>query len=139
MWLRRAALSARVGLTRSEYRAFSTAQRTPHSILGIEPGETSQALIKAAYKQKALEHHPDRHAAEDRDAAEREFKMVSEAYGRLSGTVGRPRSFDNLTAEEAEEIFWETFGADGDIELALNPNEIWSAWPKVQKPTKPAT
>ena len=55
----------------------------PHVILGVHSNASADQL-KAAYRQKALECHPDRNL-DDREGAERRFKEVSEV--RASCTV----------------------------------------------------
>jgi curved DNA-binding protein CbpA len=39
--------------------------------------------VKAAYKKKALENHPDRFPPDCKSQAEARFKLISEAYTRL--------------------------------------------------------
>eukprot|EP00322_Chrysochromulina_rotalis_P002996 CAMPEP_0115858478 /NCGR_PEP_ID=MMETSP0287-20121206/16120_1 /TAXON_ID=412157 /ORGANISM="Chrysochromulina rotalis, Strain UIO044" /LENGTH=286 /DNA_ID=CAMNT_0003312747 /DNA_START=1 /DNA_END=862 /DNA_ORIENTATION=+ len=109
--------SLRVASTTSRTRseAFSTSFRTPHMVLGVAPGASSEE-VKKAYRQKALEYHPDKHSATTRDDAEREFKAVSEAYEQLTGTTGSLSR--RLTVEDAEALFHEVFGADRNAELA---------------------
>lgn len=51
-------------------------------ILGISP-DASMSEIKAAYRRLAMKWHPDKHMnspQEERDYAERMFKLVNEAY-----------------------------------------------------------
>lgn len=52
-----------------------------YSILGVDKA-ASQAEIKKAYRQKAMQFHPDRNPGDK--AAEAKFKEVAEAYGVLS-------------------------------------------------------
>ena len=101
---------------RGSLRFLSSAARGHHELLGVAQGASPEEL-KDAYRRKALEHHPDRHTAEDRERAERDFKEVSEAYARLSDP-GRRHPSDGLSRKEAETMFWELFGADGDVGLA---------------------
>ena len=54
-----------------------------YSTLGIEKN-ASPDEIKKAYRKKAMECHPDRHAGDK--AKEAEFKKVNEAYATLSDT-----------------------------------------------------
>lgn len=54
-----------------------------YDILGITKS-ASAADIKAAYRKKALEWHPDRHQGTDKEEAERKFKEINEAYQILS-------------------------------------------------------
>ncbi|MFG0317200.1 MAG: DnaJ domain-containing protein, partial [Planctomycetota bacterium JB042] len=42
--------------------------------------DASAEEIKRAYRKLALEWHPDRHSGDEKEAAERRFKQVSEAY-----------------------------------------------------------
>lgn len=53
----------------------------PHTILGVKPGDTLDA-IKKAYRREAFKHHPDRNA-NDPTAAER-FRRAAEAYESLT-------------------------------------------------------
>ena len=57
-------------------------------LLGLQSlaGLTAKGL-KAAFLQAALAHHPDRHAACDKEAAERRFKDVQAAYAFLQGCI----------------------------------------------------
>ena len=61
-----------------------------YSVLGV-PREASDDAIRKAYRKLALKWHPDRHAADEREAAEKEFKRVSEAYEVLSDPEKRKR------------------------------------------------
>ena len=94
-------------------RHASSAARDPHAVLGVLQGASTSDL-KRAYRDKALEHHPDRHSTEDRDASEAAFKEISQAYARLSADSGGPTIRDELTKEDAEKLFWRLFGTDGD-------------------------
>nr|XP_043622250.1 dnaJ homolog subfamily B member 8 isoform X2 [Erigeron canadensis] len=50
-------------------------------LLGFLPNSTpSSSQVKAAYKKKALETHPDRFPLSQRSVAESNFKLISEAY-----------------------------------------------------------
>lgn len=57
-----------------------TIKRDPYDILGVSKN-ASGTEIKKAYRQKALEYHPDRNKAAD---AEDKFKEINEAYEILS-------------------------------------------------------
>lgn len=53
-----------------------------YDILGVTKGASADE-IKKAYRKQALEWHPDRHK-DDKEAAERRFKEINEAYQILS-------------------------------------------------------
>ena len=53
-----------------------------YDILGVSKGATD-AEIKSAYRKQALEWHPDKHK-DDKEAAEKRFKEINEAYQILS-------------------------------------------------------
>jgi DnaJ-class molecular chaperone len=53
-----------------------------YDILGISKGASADE-IKKAYRKQALEWHPDRHK-DDKEAAEKRFKEINEAYQILS-------------------------------------------------------
>jgi len=54
-----------------------------YDILGISKGAPADE-IKKAYRKQALEWHPDRHQGADKEAAEKRFKEINEAYQVLS-------------------------------------------------------
>jgi DnaJ-class molecular chaperone len=54
-----------------------------YDILGIGKSASSEE-IKKAYRKQALEWHPDKHAGSDKEAAEKRFKEINEAYQILS-------------------------------------------------------
>lgn len=53
-----------------------------YDILGVTKGASAEEL-KKAYRKQALEWHPDRHK-DDKEAAEKRFKEINEAYQVLS-------------------------------------------------------
>lgn len=53
-----------------------------YDILGVSKGASAEE-IKKAYRKQALEWHPDRHK-DDKEAAEKRFKEINEAYQVLS-------------------------------------------------------
>jgi DnaJ-class molecular chaperone len=53
-----------------------------YDILGVSKGASADEL-KKAYRKQALEWHPDRHK-DDKEAAEKRFKEINEAYQVLS-------------------------------------------------------
>lgn len=58
--------------------------------MGVSPASTADA-IKAAYRKKAAQYHPDKNPSPD--AAAR-FREVQEAYETLSDT-GRRKAYDD--------------------------------------------
>lgn len=54
-----------------------------YDILGVTKGASADE-IKKAYRKQALEWHPDRHQGSDKEAAEKRFKEINEAYQVLS-------------------------------------------------------
>ncbi|MQL98584.1 hypothetical protein Taro_031294 [Colocasia esculenta] len=53
-------------------------------LLGFPPGSRpSPSQVKAAYKRKAWESHPDRFPEREKSEAESKFKMILEAYSCL--------------------------------------------------------
>jgi len=58
-----------------------------YDILGVSKNATSDE-IKKAYRKQALEWHPDKHK-DEKEAAERRFKEINEAYQILSDSQKR--------------------------------------------------
>lgn len=71
---------------------------TYHDILGIGP-EASQEEIKSAFRRRALECHPDQAEEGEKEAAQREFLRVREAFEILSD--GEDRHWSNGSANGA--------------------------------------
>jgi DnaJ-class molecular chaperone len=61
-----------------------------YDVLGLSR-DADEAAIKKAYRKLAMKWHPDRHKDKDQDAAEAEFKRVSEAYEVLSDPEKRAK------------------------------------------------
>jgi curved DNA-binding protein len=63
-----------------------------YDILGISKNASAEE-IKKAYRKQALEWHPDRHK-DDKEAAEKRFKEINEAYQILSNPQ-KKAAYDN--------------------------------------------
>src|SRR3990170_4265046 len=59
-----------------------------YDILGVTKSASAEE-IKKAYRKQALEWHPDRHKGIDKEAAEKRFKEINEAYQILSDSQKR--------------------------------------------------
>ena len=59
-----------------------------YDILGVSKGASAEEL-KKAYRKQALEWHPDSHQGSDKEAAEKRFKEINEAYQVLSDSQKR--------------------------------------------------
>jgi DnaJ-class molecular chaperone len=67
-----------------------------YQILGVRQS-ASEEEIKRAYRKLAFRYHPDRNA-EDREAAEKRFKDVTEAYGVLMDP-GKRSEYDRMRSQ----------------------------------------
>lgn len=79
--------------------------------------------IKKAYKRAALKWHPDKHSSggeEQREAADKMFKDIGEAYSILSDQQKRSRYDQGADIEEIENP-----GAGGGHGFHGDPNEIF--------------
>ncbi|KAK9479234.1 hypothetical protein V1514DRAFT_305232 [Lipomyces japonicus] len=92
-----------------------------YEVLGINRSATA-AEIKKAYRKKALAHHPDKVAPEERESAEVQFKIISQAYEILSdddkrtvynthGMAAFERGYTNESfSMHEEDVFEAMFG-----------------------------
>lgn len=91
---------AKMALKKSERKDY-------YKILGINK-DASTDDIKKAYRKRAMEYHPDRHAnASEGEKKEQEkmFKEVGEAYGILSDPKKRSRYDNGHSLDESDFIF----------------------------------
>ena len=84
-------------------------RRDPYAVLGVEPPVGSAAL-KAAFRERALETHPDRNMDGDRAASERAFKDLNDAYQNLSANPRKRQAVVDKYGEAFPSIFWEVLG-----------------------------
>jgi tetratricopeptide (TPR) repeat protein len=82
---------------------------TLYDTLGLEQDATNNE-IRAAFRKLALVHHPDRFSGNERDAAEKKFQGMTEAFNVLS----RPESRDEYDKEISK----------GTDVKAMDPKEI---------------
>lgn len=71
-------------IRKAEAAAKQAKQKDYYKILGIKRNAKTKE-IKKAYREKALEWHPDKHTGEEeKEKAEKQFQLVAEAYEILS-------------------------------------------------------
>lgn len=78
-------------LRRAEAALKQSKQKDYYKILGVSRRATEKE-IKKAYREKALEWHPDKHSGEEeKEKAEKQFQLIAEAYEILSDEDKRQR------------------------------------------------
>ena len=88
---------AKVALKRAGRKDF-------YSILGVSQGADEEEIRKA-YKKAALKHHPDRHSSSsdaEKEQAEKQFKIIGEAYECLSDPEKKRRYDSGVDPEDLE-------------------------------------
>lgn len=80
----------RAGLRKAQVALKQSKTKNYYKILGVSR-QADIKVIKKAYRKKALEHHPDKAAEEDKEAAIKIFQDVAEAYEILSDEGLRER------------------------------------------------
>ncbi|EED22394.1 DnaJ domain protein [Talaromyces stipitatus ATCC 10500] len=73
----------------------------PYEVLDVDEKATADD-IKSAYRKKALRHHPDKAAAEEKEEAKEKFQQIAFAYAILSDERRR-RRYD-LTGNTSESL-----------------------------------
>ena len=86
-----------------QHRLMSKKTQTAYDVLNVK-SHAPQDQIKQAYKQLAIEWHPDRHAqkADQKNAVTR-FQEISEAYQLLSDPEQR-KQYDSDLAAASDEV-----------------------------------
>nr|POE74599.1 dnaj like subfamily c member 9 [Quercus suber] len=85
----------------------------PYAVLGLDR-EVPQTKVKHAYHKAALRHHPDKAAADDKQAAHTKFQQIAFAYAILSDPRRRQiydrtgRSEDSMDLDD-EDFDWMAF------------------------------
>ena len=74
-----------------------------YDILGVSK-RASADEIKKAYRKQALEWHPDKHK-DNKEAAEKRFKEINEAYQILSDSQKR-QAYDQFGHSAFSPSFW---------------------------------
>ncbi len=82
-----------------------------YEILGVDK-EASSEDIKSAYRQAALQWHPDRNP--DNPEAEEKFKEIAEAYSVLSD-LDKKRNYDATGSSQGSPFGYHTAGDPFDI------------------------
>jgi DnaJ-class molecular chaperone len=95
-----------------------------YSALGVSK-RASEKEIKSAFRKIARESHPDTHPGDE--AAEKRFRLASEAYAVLGDTEKR-RKYDELGPRWQEYEQWESAGGQG-------PNPFANYGPRVHYQT----
>ncbi|KAL2651742.1 hypothetical protein R1flu_019870 [Riccia fluitans] len=69
----------------SDFHPSLKSSRHHYIVLGLDPSKKyTDAEIKAAFRAKAMQYHPDRNQTNKEDTAEK-FRQVTEAYNALKG------------------------------------------------------
>lgn len=100
-------------------------ERDLYAILGVGR-DASQDDIKAAFRERALECHPDRVADEEKEAAKDEFLRVQKAFDVLSDPERRAAYDANGTVSGGEA------GNRGAPDSAPRPRSFKDAWRRNQ-------
>lgn len=102
-------------LRKAEAAQKQAGKKDYYKILGVERRATTKQ-IKKAYRELALEWHPDKHQGDEaKDKAEKKFMLIAEAYEVLSDDEKR-RKFDL-----GEEVFPNQGGGGGQQQHGFNP------------------
>lgn len=94
-------------IRKAEARLKQSQQKDYYKILGVSRQATNKE-IKKAYREKALQWHPDKHPdEEDKVKAEKQFQLIAEAYEVLSDDEKRKKY------DVGEEVFPNQGGGGG--------------------------
>jgi curved DNA-binding protein CbpA len=105
-----------------------------YRVLGVAK-DASESEITKAYRKLALKHHPDKNQ-DNKEQAEKDFKLISEAYSTLSdaekraaydqfgkdgppqaGSMGAAGAGGGLSSEQAQALFASLFGGGGHANM----------------------
>src|SRR3972149_8553453 len=82
-----------------------------YKVLGIDKS-ASEEDVKKAYRKLAREHHPDVVSEKDKEAAEKRFKEINEAYRVLSDAEKR-KMYDTYGTADPNQGFGGFSGGQG--------------------------
>ncbi len=93
-----------------------------YKILGLDKN-SSEEEIKKSYRKLAIKWHPDKNP-NNKEQAEKEFKLVSEAYAVLSDPK-KKQIYDNFGLSGLEQ---QDFGRAGNFKSGIDPNVIFRSF-----------
>lgn len=93
-----------------------------YKILGLNKNSTEEE-IKKSYRKLAIKWHPDKNP-NNKEQAEKEFKLVSEAYAILSDPK-KKQVYDKFGIAGLEQ---QDFGGSGDFRSGIDPNVIFKSF-----------
>lgn len=99
-----------------------------YSTLGVSK-DASADDIKKAFRQKAMQHHPDRKTAEEKPAAEAKFKEISEAYETLSDPEKRSH-YDQFGTSKPRNGGFDPFSGFGFSGFDFDPFNFFNQRPR---------
>lgn len=94
-------------IRKAEVAIKQSKQKDYYKILGV-PRNANIKVIKKAYREGALQWHPDKHTGEDeKEKAEKQFQLIAEAYEVLSDDEKRKKY------DRGEDVFENQGGGGG--------------------------
>eukprot|EP00873_Tetraselmis_striata_P046529 jgi/Tetstr1/466793/TSEL_011263.t1 len=97
-----------------------------YKLLGLQRS-ASDSDIKKAYRKAALKEHPDKAPAEERDEAEKKFKLVGEAHAVLSDPQKRRQYDAGWTLEEINQGGPSHDGFGGGGMSGVNMDDVYAS------------
>jgi curved DNA-binding protein CbpA len=104
---------------------------TPEEILGLQPG-ASPDLIRRAFRQLALQYHPDTHP--DDPKSEEIFKYITKAYHQLSKKYPElPDTLEETFRLDLNDATRIIDNPDGGQTLKFNFSDLRPVTPKARR------